>query len=462
MNSTVKNICAAGIMTLCALPALAQLSGSGYYRIRNAAATGDYIALANDKFNYNTCINVACGGLHNAMDSDGQNRAMVCAGRYLETDIHMVNEQVTTLPGAVIYADKYNNNPNNYNYNLIGQGTSLLTLTTGYYYHRFLPLEFYDNYIAIKAVSGSGATTLYTASIVLKAQNNSLANLGTRYFVDDNGTFAINTSSSAQNAKWYVEKVECFNVVPEVEFNGKYYTTIKVPYGFKLAGNVDKAYTVTAVDGGVLAYDEIAVTGDSVPGGTPVVLECSSPNAADCQLIPVGTPICTAPDKTKQNDAPATDEAITRYNGINLLAGTYYCNLDGTKTYPTSDDSDGAESGSFNANHITPTSGKFVLGITQDGKLGFVPATGTAMPANKAWLTVAAQFPWELPVVQGKGDVNHDGKVDVDDVSATINQVLGKLAADEPFDSNEADLNGDGAIDVDDVSALINLVLGKQ
>jgi len=193
-----------------------------------------------------------------------------------------------------------------------------------------------------------------------------------------------------------------------------------------------------------------------------VVLECSSPNAADCQLIPVGTPICTAPDKTKKSDAPATDEAITRYNGINLLAGTYYCNLDGTKTYPTSGDSDGAESGSFNANHITPTSGKFVLGITQDGKLGFVPATGTAMPANKAWLTVAAQFPWELPVVQGKGDVNHDGKVDVDDVSATINQVLGKLAADEPFDSNEADLNGDGAIDVDDVSALINQVLGKQ
>ena len=47
----------------------------------------------------------------------------------------------------------------------------------------------------------------------------------------------------------------------------------------------------------------------------------------------------------------------------------------------------------FNANHDTDTSGKYVIGKNADGKLGFIAATGTSMPANKAWLTSAGVFP---------------------------------------------------------------------
>ncbi len=382
-KTTIHHLCALALAALCALPAVAQLNGTGYYRFRNAAQTSDYISLANDKFNYHTCISIACGGLTAALSSAGQARALACAGKYLSTDIHMVNDADIIIPGAVIYAKKKNTNPSNYDYNLINQGTSLLTLTTGTYDGN-MDLEFYDNYINIVKASGSGATTLYTASITLKAQNNSMANLGTRYFVDDNGTFSINTSSSATNAKWYIEPVTHFNVQPEVELNGKWYTTLKVAFAFTLSGSVEKAYAITANSAGVLQYQEITGT---IPAGTPVLLQCGSPNAADCQLIPQGEPVFTAPQQVVNTNAPAADET-SKYTGTNLLGGTYYCNTDGTITFETK-----TGTATFNANHDTATSGKYVIGKNADGKLGFIAATGTSMPANKAWLTSAGVFP---------------------------------------------------------------------
>lgn len=54
------------------------------------------------------------------------------------------------------------------------------------------------------------------------------------------------------------------------------------------------------------------------------------------------------------------------------------------------------------------------------------------------------------------GDVTGDGKVDVSDVNAVINMMLGKATMD-PI----ADLNNDGKVDVSDVNAIINIMLGK-
>lgn len=53
------------------------------------------------------------------------------------------------------------------------------------------------------------------------------------------------------------------------------------------------------------------------------------------------------------------------------------------------------------------------------------------------------------------GDVNGDGKVDVSDVTALINMILGTTTAD----LDVADINADGILDVTDVTALINAIL---
>ena len=55
-----------------------------------------------------------------------------------------------------------------------------------------------------------------------------------------------------------------------------------------------------------------------------------------------------------------------------------------------------------------------------------------------------------------QGDVNGDGKVNVSDVSALINMILGIT----PTDKTRADVNGDGRVNVSDVTALINIILG--
>ncbi|MBQ3961288.1 MAG: hypothetical protein II683_05810, partial [Muribaculaceae bacterium] len=69
-------------------------------------------------------------------------------------------------------------------------------------------------------------------------------------------------------------------------------------------------------------------------------------------------------------------------------------------------------------------------------------------------ITGATFIPEEEPIMQG--DVNGDNRVNVSDVSALINMILGMT----PMDKERADVNGDGRVNVSDVSALINIILG--
>ena len=55
------------------------------------------------------------------------------------------------------------------------------------------------------------------------------------------------------------------------------------------------------------------------------------------------------------------------------------------------------------------------------------------------------------------GDVNGDGTVDVADINAIIDIMLGKAAA-----VDVADVTGEGSVDVSDVNAVINIMLGKE
>lgn len=55
------------------------------------------------------------------------------------------------------------------------------------------------------------------------------------------------------------------------------------------------------------------------------------------------------------------------------------------------------------------------------------------------------------------GDVNMDGRVDINDVTKLINILLGSVLND--YDPSAADYNGNGIIDISDVTALINRIL---
>lgn len=54
------------------------------------------------------------------------------------------------------------------------------------------------------------------------------------------------------------------------------------------------------------------------------------------------------------------------------------------------------------------------------------------------------------------GDVTGDGNVDIADVNAVINMMLGKAEQ-----TAASDVTGDGMVDIADVNAVINIMLGK-
>ena len=76
---------------------------------------------------------------------------------------------------------------------------------------------------------------------------------------------------------------------------------------------------------------------------------------------------------------------------------------------------------------------------------------------NKRWIPYHLNNnKWEEIPGGLKGDVNGDGKVNVSDVTALINMIMGITT----MDATVADVNGDGKVNVSDVSALINIILG--
>ena len=475
---------------MCCLPMEAQLSGTGYYRFRNAQNTGDYISMANDKFSYQFLFGGSPdsnfggapqvgGGLSNLSSNTSTVKDLVFKGAeiFLKNAIHLKEDADCIDPSTILYLK----NSSGSSYNIIGQGTSLLTLTTGSY-RASVELIFNDIYATISRSSGSGANALYTASVNIAASDvenisyndllfrlgkssfMSQAKLGAYYFYDNNGTFGITSSNSAQNTKWYIEPVTYFNVKPEAEFAGKHYTTLCVPFAYKLSGQVLKAYAIKSIGAdGKLEVEEIAASGGTVAAGTSVLLECGSNVASECKLeLVVVEPTFTAA-ATKVQYAPAAAKPTVSEN--NLLKGTYYCNEDPTFTYQYNRDGTSTAS-SLTLQNVTAITNKYVVGLTASGKLGFVAATGTAMPANKAWIEYTGSAELVLPFEAETtiiGDVNRDTQVTIADVTALVNIILGKATEGDGnnYDFKAADVNADGKRTIADVTALVNMILRK-
>lgn len=89
--------------------------------------------------------------------------------------------------------------------------------------------------------------------------------------------------------------------------------------------------------------------------------------------------------------------------------------------------------------------------INKDECILYVPkGTIDAYKSNFRWQNCINVVEYE------EGDVNGDGRVNVSDVSALINMIMGIT----PMNETRADVNGDQKVNVSDVSALINIILG--
>lgn len=202
--------------------------------------------------------------------------------------------------------------------------------------------------------------------------------------------------SSDNKPLWKLRKLdessEYFGISPRVEFNGEYYDPFYVffPYSFSSSGL--KAYCITSTpttaDGKAYAvYEEVTGT---VPVGTPLIVKCSSKDPIN--------------NKLKINGVTPQSLPFT-----NCMRGAYR-SCDDPEVPGIKDV----------VNYDSKT--MRILGITSEGKLGFVTATYSYFPKNTAYLVVPSAYPKELTLISqeeyndliaGIDDVMVDGQQNV-------------------------------------------------
>ena len=266
------------------------------------------------------------------------------------------------------------------------------------------------------------------------------------------------------------------NAGVEARFRGDFFYDKQLRFfagaEYKLAKriSVEGAYTIKEVAMGPdsLYYAQpvkVYGQGEIVPAATPVLYKCVSPYASGNKVVPVG-------EIARHTDLPISS---------NLLMGSYFSSF---TNY--ADLSDYTVKTVYIPEQAIPATPEYLaLAADSCGKMTFVPKDAeTYMDANSAWLNIQGleldpeteiifgMMPVVEPVVvpdpepkDGSGDANGDTKVDVDDLTLVISFVLGDSGLETKSKTvyvNACDVDMNGNVDVDDVTALIQLLLNSH
>lgn len=174
----------------------------------------------------------------------------------------------------------------------------------------------------------------------------------------------LNDNGSGDWRKWQFTPIDAstdnyFGVAPEINLGNDYYTTLYASFPFSFHSSGMKAYIVDRIENGMAIMKEISGT---VASKTPVIIKCSSSEATNNRLNIGGS--ATAPS-------------------TNLLGGVFFNNSSNAHNNQTA----------FDSNTMR------VLGLTSDGKLGFVTSGEQYLAANRAYLKVPSGTPSELKLV---------------------------------------------------------------
>lgn len=196
----------------------------------------------------------------------------------------------------------------------------------------------------------------------------------TIYLGDDNVTSADHAYMTGNAAttpkdyrKWNIIPVSettdnYLGVKPTVSVEGGHYAPWYTGFPYQLSTGME-AYIVTKVDNlyGLAVYEP--VSGGIIAEGTPVFIKCNSATVAD-NKVTVGA------------------SGASAVSG-NLLKGVYY---DQTRTMH--------ESATYNDQATMRH-----LGVTSEGKLGYITTDDEICPHNYSYLTVSQDCPTELTLV---------------------------------------------------------------
>lgn len=265
-------------------------------------------------------------------------------------------EKTISDPASIIYIKKYGSQVD-----IQGQGTGIYQIV-----HRYVDL------ISISTGAFKGTYTVgATESGVTKYLDDEETN---KDF--EQGVVGTNRNSPYRN--WLIHPVSSstdnyFGIKPLFSVNGKYYYPLYAAFPFRAASAGMKFYRIGKTDS-VLGYAVLTEITGVVPSRTPVLVECSSDAPSNNRL-----------ELIESSESPMYP------NGLN---GTLFCN------YERRSKSSYAIVG-FNPAKMR------VIGVTSQGKLGFVTKTqylnqindAYYLPANTSYLTVPEGGPSEYTVV---------------------------------------------------------------
>ncbi len=162
---------------------------------------------------------------------------------------------------------------------------------------------------------------------------------------------------------------------------------------------------------------------------------------ADCELID-DSPIAREVNSSFESSGEVPNVAQITSDGENIYWG-----------YIAPEDDADALSGSVALDPSNPLHHSGIKCIKADAE---TPVVQFAVENVKAYGIAGATFVPDTPDPGVKGDVTGNGQVDIADVNAVINMMLGKVET-----TAAGDVTGNGNIDIADVNAVINIMLGK-
>ena len=221
------------------LGAQAQLSGAGYYRVKNVSS-GRYMSLSDNHsrgVDFNSCT-ADCGAMQTSK----------------------IMDNIYSDPGSIFYLDHIDG----VSYNVVGQGTSLHDIINYYIY-----------------ISPVGS--YYKIYQEQKGQRITLSDLDD---VEEDESYVATTGGKTT---WYITPLNTtdnyIGVKPTISVGDKHYAAVFAGYPYTL-GTGMKAYYINKVieNEGVVIIKELTGT---IPAKTPVLIECSSTDISKNQITPV-------------------------------------------------------------------------------------------------------------------------------------------------------------------------------
>lgn len=403
----MKNFIFSILVCFVATNASAQITSGAYYRIINTQ-TGKYVTISDNEFSAADIVakcgggtalalnwnNITYNGVFNGDNSHcgesmkPRTAAFIHAGKFLAKDITLMDASDGNYnPGTIIKISK-----NGSNYNLEGQNVRLSEITNQGTETSAVPIIIPAHYATLTNVSGN----TYTASITLKVQvgtNGTGTTVGTKFFIDNNGKFAIDDNGNANNnGQWEIVPITesslnsnylAVKTIASNEQYGKYYTTLRAAFPFKVAStSTMKVYNITSTEGGVATLEQIA-SNLIVPAGLPVVIESDNLDDVYNKIVP--------------NTGSGTTRTTALYNNYGINDNEIDCSYKNHGTYhPTNlNEGSGDKIGYFNVKKYSG-SAIYKFGINEEGRVGFwTPvAANEVINGNEAYSTVqCALFP---------------------------------------------------------------------